>query len=58
LNAKKQGDIQGLSQISMKLNQMGRSLKHEAQKVVLEKGSRASKEDLKRAAVTSLECIL
>lgn len=58
LNAKKQGDIQSLSQISMKLNQMGRSLKHEAQKVVLEKGSRASKEDLKRAAVTSLECIL
>jgi hypothetical protein len=58
LNAKKQADIQGLSQISMKLNQMGRSLKHEAQKVVLEKGSRASKEDLKRAAVTSLECIL
>jgi hypothetical protein len=58
LNAKKQVDIQSLSQISMKLNQMGRSLKHEAQKVVLEKGSRATKEDLKRAAVTSLECIL
>ena len=58
MNAKKQSDIQSLSQISMKLNQMGRSLKHEAQKVVLEKGSRASKEDLKRAAVTSLECIL
>lgn len=58
LNAKKQADIQSLSQISMKLNQMGRSLKHEAQKVVIEKGNRASKEDLKRAAVTSLECIL
>ncbi|KAF2710823.1 hypothetical protein K504DRAFT_375879 [Pleomassaria siparia CBS 279.74] len=58
LNAKKQADIQSLSQISMKLNQMGRSLKHESQKAFLEKGSKATKEDLKRAAVMSLECIL
>ena len=58
LNAKKQVDIQSLSQISMRLNQMGRSLKHEAQKVIIEKGNKASKEELKRAAVTSLECVL
>jgi hypothetical protein len=50
LSGKKQADYQSLSQTSQKLNQLGRSLKHEAQKV--------GKEDHKRAATLALECIL
>lgn len=58
LNSKKQMDIALVSRTSMKLNQMGRSLKHEAQKLEREKGNKLSKEDQKRAAVIGLECIL
>jgi hypothetical protein len=57
-NSKKQMDIALISRTSMKLNQMGRSLKHEAQKLEREKGNKLSKEDQKRAAVIGLECIL
>lgn len=42
----------------MKLNQMGRSLKHEATKIVTENSGKLGKEDQKRAAITALECIL
>lgn len=58
LDKKKQAEIQTLSQVSMKLNTMGRSLKHEAQRIVTESGGHLSKEEQKRAAVTTLECIL
>ncbi|KAF2182716.1 hypothetical protein K469DRAFT_690466 [Zopfia rhizophila CBS 207.26] len=57
VNGKKHADIQTCQQTSMKLNTLGRSLKHEAQKFV-DKGGQMSKEDHKRAAVTSVECIL
>jgi hypothetical protein len=58
MNSKKQMDISLLQHTSMKLNQKGRSLKHEAQKLEREKGTNLSKEDQKRAAVIGLECIL
>lgn len=58
LGGGKPGDYQALAQTSQKLNNMGRTLKHAAQKLLMEKGKNASKEDLKRAAVTSLECII
>ncbi|KAI8943847.1 hypothetical protein NX059_001819 [Plenodomus lindquistii] len=57
LAGKKQADIALLSQTSMKLNQMGRALKHEATKI-LTAGGKIDKQDEKRAAVTNLECIL
>ena len=47
-----------MAQTSMKLNQMGRALKHEATKILIEKGNKLTKQDEKRAAVTNLECIL
>lgn len=55
--SKKQADISLLSQTSMKLNQMGRALKHEATKI-LTAGGKIDKQDEKRAAITNLECIL
>lgn len=58
LNSKKQADISLLGQTSAKLNQMGRALKHEATKILTAGGSKISKQDEKRAAVTNLECIL
>ncbi|KAF2471327.1 uncharacterized protein BDR25DRAFT_313926 [Lindgomyces ingoldianus] len=57
INGKKPADIHAFQRISMKLNTLGRSLKHESQRFV-EKGSQISKDDQKRAAVTSIECIL
>lgn len=41
----------------MKLNQMGRALKHEATKILTAAG-KVDRQDEKRAAVTNLECIL
>lgn len=58
LNGKKQAEISLMAQSSMKLNQMGRALKHEATKILTEKGNKLTKQDEKRAAVTNLECIL
>jgi hypothetical protein len=58
LNNKKAMDISLLGQTSAKLNQMGRALKHEATKILMTGGSKISKQDEKRAAVTNLECIL
>jgi hypothetical protein len=58
LNDKKQADFSLLNQTSMKLNQMGRALKHEATKILHGAGKAASKQDEKRAAVTNMECIL
>lgn len=58
LNSKKQLDFNALSQASQQLNQMGRSLKYEGQKMEREKGNKLSKEDQKRAAVIGLECVL
>ncbi|KAF9701162.1 hypothetical protein EKO04_000135 [Ascochyta lentis] len=58
LTGKKQADIALMAQTSMKLNQMGRALKHEATKILTEKGNKTTKQDEKRAAVTNLECIL
>jgi hypothetical protein len=58
LNSKKQMDIGMLQHTSMRLNQMGRTLKHEGQKLEREKGNKLSKEDQRRAAVIALECIL
>jgi hypothetical protein len=58
LNGKKQAEISLMAQSSMKLNQMGRALKHEATKILTEKGHKLTKQDEKRAAVTNLECIL
>ena len=58
INSKKQTDITLLQHTSMKLNQMGRSLKHEGQKLEHEKGGKFGKDDQKRAAVIGLECIL
>lgn len=58
LTGKKQADISLMAQTSMKLNQMGRALKHEATKILTEKGNKITKQDEKRAAVTNLECIL
>lgn len=58
LNSKKQADISLLSQTSMKLNQMGRALKHEATKILSVGDNKLTKQDAKRAAVTNLECIL
>jgi hypothetical protein len=58
LNGKKQPDISSLGQTSAKLNQMGRALKHEATKILTSAGSKITKQDEKRAAVTNLECIL
>ena len=57
-NSKKQADISLLAQTSMKLNQMGRALKHEATKILTSAGNKLTKQDEKRAAVTNLECIL
>ncbi|KAF2016492.1 hypothetical protein BU24DRAFT_202773 [Aaosphaeria arxii CBS 175.79] len=51
-------DFQILSQVSMKLNQMGRALKHEAQKIVSDAGGKLNKHDQKRVAITALECII
>ena len=58
LTGKKQVEVSLMAQTSMKLNQMGRALKHEATKILTEKGKRITKQDEKRAAVTNLECIL
>lgn len=58
IDKKKQAEIQVLSQVSMKLNQMGRSLKHEAQRIFSDNGGHLNKEDQKRAAMITLECIL
>ncbi|KZM24594.1 uncharacterized protein EKO05_0008587 [Ascochyta rabiei] len=58
LTGKKQADIALMAQTSMKLNQMGRALKHEATKILTDKGNKITKQDEKRAAVTNLECIL
>jgi hypothetical protein len=58
LGAKKQMDISLLQQSSMKWNQMGRSLKHECQKLERDKAAKFTKADQKHAAVIGLECIL
>ncbi|KAF2003098.1 hypothetical protein P154DRAFT_520444 [Amniculicola lignicola CBS 123094] len=58
INGKVQADIHALSQASMKLNALGRSLKHEVQKIMKESGDRPSRKDAERAAITSVECIL
>ncbi|KAH3921177.1 hypothetical protein HBH70_023750 [Parastagonospora nodorum] len=59
LNDKKQADFNLLNQTSMKLNQMGRALKHEATKILMAGGGKAvPKQEEKRAAVTNMECIL
>jgi hypothetical protein len=58
INDKKLADISILNQVSMKLNQMGRGLKHEATKILHGTGKVATKQDEKRAAVTNMECIL
>jgi hypothetical protein len=58
VNDKKLVDISILNQVSMKLNQMGRGLKHEATKILHGAGKAATKQDEKRAAVTNMECIL
>ncbi|KAL6702891.1 hypothetical protein ACN47E_000853 [Coniothyrium glycines] len=58
LNNKKSADISLLAQTSIKLNQMGRALKHEATKILTMPSNRITKQDEKRAAVTNLECIL
>ncbi|KAF2633288.1 hypothetical protein BU25DRAFT_355497 [Macroventuria anomochaeta] len=58
MNGKKQAEISLMAQTSMKLNQMGRALKHEATKLLTEKGNKITKQDERRAAVTNLECIL
>lgn len=58
LTGKKQAEISLMAQTSMKLNQMGRALKHEATKILIEKGNKITKQDEKRAAVTNLECIM
>jgi hypothetical protein len=59
LTDKKQADFNLLNVTSMKLNQMGRALKHEATKIlVTASGKPGSKQDEKRAAVTNMECIL
>ncbi|KAL1602446.1 hypothetical protein SLS60_005862 [Paraconiothyrium brasiliense] len=58
LGSKKQMDISLLQQSSMKLNQMGRSLKHEGQKLERDKAAKLTKADQKHAAVIGLECIL
>lgn len=48
---------QSLHHMSMKLNTLGRSLKHECQ-AILNKGKGIAEEDSKRAAVIFLECLL
>ncbi|KAH7411748.1 hypothetical protein DE146DRAFT_253857 [Phaeosphaeria sp. MPI-PUGE-AT-0046c] len=58
LNDRKQADFNLLNQTSMKLNQMGRALKHEATKILIGGGKAITKQDEKRAAVTNMECIL
>lgn len=59
LTDRKQADFNLLNQTSMKLNQMGRALKHEATKILITaSGKPGSKQDEKRAAVTNMECIL
>jgi hypothetical protein len=58
LTGKRQADISLLAQTSMKLNQMGRALKHEATKILTSAGKQVTKQDEKRAAVTNMECIL
>jgi hypothetical protein len=58
LNDKKQADFTILNQVSMKLNQMGRALKHEATKILHGAGKLATKQDEKRAAVINMECIM
>lgn len=58
LNDRKQADFNLLNQTSMKLNQMGRALKHEATKILVGGGKSITKQDEKRAAVTNMECIL
>jgi hypothetical protein len=58
LNDKKLADFNLLNQTSMKLNQMGRALKHEATKILLNAGKSNTTQDAKRAAVTNMECIL
>jgi hypothetical protein len=58
LDSKKQADIALLNQTSMKLNQMGRALKHEATKILTATGKPPTKQEEKRAAVTNMECIL
>ncbi|KAF3000858.1 hypothetical protein E8E13_007346 [Curvularia kusanoi] len=58
LTGKKQAEMHLIAQTSMKLNQMGRALKHEATNIFKEKGNKITKQDEKRAAVTNLECIL
>jgi hypothetical protein len=58
LPGQSQSDISLLAQTSMKLNQMGRALKHEATKILTAAGNNVTRRDEMRAAVTNLECIL
>ncbi|KAF1965879.1 hypothetical protein BU23DRAFT_337123 [Bimuria novae-zelandiae CBS 107.79] len=58
LSSKKQMDMALLQQFSKHLNQMGRSLKHEGQKLEREKAGRLTKTDQEHAAVIGLECIV
>lgn len=57
-SVRKQAEMQALAKCSQRLNIMGRSLKHEAQKIITEKGGKLSTEDQKRVAMLSIECIL
>ncbi|KAH7073687.1 hypothetical protein BKA63DRAFT_38958 [Paraphoma chrysanthemicola] len=56
--SKKQADAQLLAQMSMKLNQMGRALKHKATEILTKKDKPITKQDERLAAVTNMECIL
>lgn len=57
LGAKKV-DVSLLQHLSKNLNQQGRSLKHEGQKLERDKAGKMTKADQKQAAVIGLECIL
>ncbi|OCK80355.1 hypothetical protein K432DRAFT_404772 [Lepidopterella palustris CBS 459.81] len=57
VNGKHNADIQAWSNASQNLNKLGRSLKHESQKLV-ENWRDSSKKDRLRAAVMSIECII
>ncbi|KAF2660132.1 hypothetical protein K491DRAFT_701740 [Lophiostoma macrostomum CBS 122681] len=54
---RKQNEISALFQRSQKLNQLGRTLKHDAQKIVQEKGDKLTSGDQQRVAMLGLECI-
>ncbi|KAF2033556.1 hypothetical protein EK21DRAFT_98243 [Setomelanomma holmii] len=58
-SSKRQADMHLLAQTSMKLNQLGRALKHEATKILTNNsGKQVTKQDEKRGAITNMECIL